>query len=276
MSSRRFLRVVEVFPPGAAGGPSGVGELVSAQKWVSEVWKVVPYADVVMVAELGTRGSRPTTIEPSALLASTLGVRVLPVVSAALTGKGAFSAAVREAISKGIKGIVPVWGDRGKSPKEGGFVGLWEAVTAARDIAMDHGGDFLIMAPANLSKFGRSKHLKLLSSRLENGADYLLAQPPTMDSEEAFALHQKALKDSGLMEKVIPQVFPFKDWEDVKKCRQKFGWEVPGRMAQVAARGEEALLDEAALVARRLRQEGFAGVYLSTRGRPELAARVLR
>ncbi|MDA4119273.1 MAG: hypothetical protein OK436_01675, partial [Thaumarchaeota archaeon] len=111
-------------------------------------------------------------------------------------------------------------------------------------------------------------------SRLRAGADYLLAQPPSLDSD-TLDRQVLGLERSGIKDKVLLNVFPFKDSKDLEYCERYFGWKFPKHFRELAASGESALLNEARNVVRRLRNEGFPGFYVSTRGNPSIARSLL-
>jgi len=121
---------------------------------------------------------------------------------------------------------------------------------------------------------GQEKGDAQAKSRLEAGADYLLAQPPTFDSD-TLDKHLSRLEKSGIRDKVLLNVFPFKDSKDLDYCERYFGWKFPGHFRELAESGESALLKEQRNVVRRLRNGGFPGFYVSTRGNPSVARSLL-
>ena len=78
-----------------------------------------------------------------------------------------------------------------------------------------------------------------------------------------------------MRKKVLLNAFPFRNKEDVDACRAKFGWNIPAVVDKLAGEGEARLLKESKLVVEKLRENGLPGVYVSTRGRPELARFIL-
>jgi hypothetical protein len=85
----------------------------------------------------------------------------------------------------------------------------------------------------------------------------------------------RTLRERKLDSRVLLNVFPFRSRDDIDYCRKKFGWDIPSHLDAIAAKGEPELLKEAKRVADRLRAVGCQGVYVSTRGRPELARFIL-
>ncbi|MDG6938570.1 MAG: hypothetical protein JRN42_08565, partial [Nitrososphaerota archaeon] len=152
---------------------------------------------------------------------------------------------------------------------------LAEVVAHARGLADRAGGKCRIFAPVNIAKLDGARGVELAKSRIREGADYLLAQPPTVDAGPTLRFHEKILSKLGLKDRVIPNVFPFRDPADIEYCRKRFGWSIPPRMDEIAKGGEAELLKEAKKAAAGLAESGFSGVYVSTRGRPELARFIL-
>jgi hypothetical protein len=83
------------------------------------------------------------------------------------------------------------------------------------------------------------------------------------------------LEKAGLKDKVLLNVFPFKDEADVISCEKYFGWKLPASLRKAAASGEGKLLEMERKVIQRLKDEKFPGVYLTTRGVPGNAEKLL-
>jgi hypothetical protein len=78
-----------------------------------------------------------------------------------------------------------------------------------------------------------------------------------------------------MRDSVLPGVFPFRSAPDVARCEAFFGWALPKSLHRVARAGKEALNEEASRVVKELRTQGYPGVYVSTRGTPLTARRLL-
>jgi hypothetical protein len=115
----------------------------------------------------------------------------------------------------------------------------------------------------------------LARQRLKAGTSYLLAQPPTTDSEDTFERHAVNLQKAGLKDRVLLSIFPLCDTGDVRETEKYFGWTFPKSLHRAAVKGESSLLKMQRDVVRRLREEGFPGVYLSTRGNLGIAEKLL-
>ena len=83
------------------------------------------------------------------------------------------------------------------------------------------------------------------------------------------------MKKQHLEKKVLHNIFPFRSRADIDACRARFGWDLPKELDTLALEGEPRLLREARGVVEALEAEKLAGVYVSTRGKPELARYIL-
>ena len=279
---RGFLSIVEVFPPSFGGAEKEpvLGLRQKTRDFVERVRRIQPYADVVLVADVKDASrAKFSPVHAAALLRDETGVDAVPVVTARDSNRQAVTSSIVTALSLGLRGVMLVWGDR-YGEEEGvrnvyDFGSLSEVVAHARGLADRAGGKCRIFAPVNIAKLGGDRGVELAKSRIREGADYLLAQPPTVDAGPTLRSHEKILSKLGLKDRVIPNVFPFRDPADIEYCRKRFGWSIPPRMDEIAKGGEAELLKEAKKAAAGLAESGFSGVYVSTRGRPELARFIL-
>ena len=91
-----------------------------------------------------------------------------------------------------------------------------------------------------------------------------------------FPEHLRLLDGQRLRKNVLLNVFPFRDKEDIEACRARFGWKISDVADRLAAEGGEArLIKESKKVVEKMRESGLPGVYVSTRGKPELARFIL-
>jgi len=137
------------------------------------------------------------------------------------------------------------------------------------------GSSIRLFAPVDLIGLATPRGVNLAKHRLGAGADFLLAQPPTTDAGRTFDHHASLLEGSGLKDSVLLNVFPFRNEKDIKDYERYFGWRLPKSLHQAAGSGEASLIKEEKKVIRRLRAEKFPGVYLTTRGTPAVAGRLL-
>jgi 5,10-methylenetetrahydrofolate reductase len=278
-----FTSLVEVFPPVFYISETTEPVLGLRQKtrdFVERVRRVQHVADSVLVADVKDASRmKLSTIQSASILREETGVDAIPVITARDSNRQAVVSSLLTAYSLGITGIMLVWGDRydeGEGPKNVyDFKSLSELIGLAQTLGERSGIKCRLFAPVDLTAIGTERGLRLAKERINSGADMLLAQPPTTDSVATLQKHARLVKKAGLTGKVMLNVFPFRDADDVESCRTKFGWELPKRLDSIARGGERALLSEARRVADAIQRSGLPGVYVTTRGRPEVARFIL-
>jgi 5,10-methylenetetrahydrofolate reductase len=274
-----FLRIVEVFPPTFPVSSKENGSVALEEKtesFIEGVRSIRDLADIFLVASLKNPESlRLSSIEAARLLQDRLRVDAAPVVIVRDTNRLQFLSMVLTAVSLDFAAMMIAWGDNypdsARTTNVRDFSDLGEAIREANTVRRRARGSMKYFAPVDLQL---RKREALGKSRLVAGADYLLAQPPSFDSDTLDQQSSK-LERLGIRNKVIPNVFPFKDAKDLEYCEKYFGWRFPKHFRNVATKGGSALLKEERNVVRRLRDEGFPGVYVSTRGHPPLARSLL-
>jgi 5,10-methylenetetrahydrofolate reductase len=282
-ASNSFLRIVEVFPPSFSADDSRepvIGLRQKSRDFVERVRRIQSMADAILVADVkDTSRLKLSSVHSAAMLREQIGVDAIPVITARDSNRPAVASAIMTAFSLGLGQIMLAWGDRYTETEAGAnvydFGSLSEVIALAKKLAERAGVAGRILAPVDISSLSGPRGQELAASRLRSGADLLLAQPPTTDARSTLSRHESILRRLQLKSKVLPNVFPFRDPDDIRACRAKFGWNLPDRLMEVASHGEAGLLKEARGVAEKLRDLGFPGVYVSTRGRPELARFVL-
>lgn len=278
----KFLRVVEVLPPRppashskGAGSAGGDG----FEAFAEESLAARPYADIFLVANLPGTRLRPTdTVRPATLLQDRLGVVAAPVLVVRDQTRAQLLSSVYHCFSSGLGSMMLAWGDdlppvKSRNTRE--FLSLAAAVRAASLLKSKARSDATLLAPVNLDLLDRPRGIELAKGRIAAGADFLLAQPPTTDPEDTFDRHRSLIEGAGLRGRVLLNVFPFRSPGEVSHYARKFGWSLPDSLRRAAARGEGVLTGLERRVVRRLRDERFPGVYISTRGFPDIARRLL-
>ncbi len=256
-----------------------IGLRQKTHDFVERVRRIQNLSDAFLLADVKDPGRMklPTVLSASILRERT-GVEAIPVITARDSNKTAVMGSLLSAYSLGLTTIALVWGDRyeEEGPKNVyDFRSLAELIRLARKLAERCGSKCRVLAPVDLPALATEKGLRLARERLNSGADMLLAQPPTTDSLTALPRHIRLIERAGLQGKVLLNVFPFRSDKDIEACREKFGWELPRRLDAIGRKGESALLSEARKVANAIDRRGFPGVYVSTRGRPEVAKFIL-
>jgi hypothetical protein len=282
-SKESFTSLVEVFPPVFSTSESKEPTLGLRQKtrdFVQRVRRIQHLADSVLVADVKDASRmKLSTVLSASILREETGIDAIPVITARDSNRPTIESTLLTAFSLGLTGIMLVWGDRygtGEGPKNVyDFKSLSELIGLARSLAERSGTRCRILAPVDLTGLNTKKGLGLAKGRIAKGADLLLAQPPTTDSISSLPGHVRLVQKAGLTGRVLLNVFPFRDAQDVEACRAKFGWELPSRLDSIALRGESALLSEARRVADAAQRRGLPGIYVTTRGKPELARFIL-
>lgn len=278
-----FLRVVDVLPPiFPASARKGDDLRIDAEmeRFTEEVRSVRDFADVFLVANVKNPGLlKLDTLRAATMLRETLGVEAAPVIVVRDQNRAQFLASVLTGFSMELSWMMIAWGDDYQASANvtnvRDFASLAEAIRTASLVRSRAHAPTRLLAPVDLRSLGGRKGVALARGRLRAGAEILLAQPPTTDADESFDQHASAARDAGLERKVLPNVFHFRDEKDVRRYERLFGWRLPKRLHEAAARGEDHLIELEREVVRRLREEGYPGVYLSTRGDPALAERIL-
>lgn len=270
-----FLRVVELLPPFFPDSAGRFSVKEKLDRFVDDAKSIRGAADVFLVANVkGPRLVRVSTLEAAAMLRERLDVEAAPVLVVRDQNRQEFKASVLTSVARGLKSVMVAWGD--DYPKSAGstnvrdYRNLAQAIKEASALTRRARSSTVFFAPVDVDSLAHPKGVALAKGRLRAGADLLLAQPPTTDPGMTFDRHASLLERAGLRSKTLLNVFPFKDVEDVNRYEKLFGWKLKGLHA--AALGGEA--DLTALekgVIRRLRREGFPGVYVTTRGTPRVA-----
>lgn len=278
-----FSSLIEVFPPSFAASESTEPLLGLSQKtrdFVERVRRIQHLADSFLIADVKDPSKmKLSTVISASILRERIGVDAIPVIAARDSNRPTVVSSLLTAFSLGLRSVMLVWGDRygeDEGPKNVyDFKSLSQLIGLARDLSERSGTRCRILAPIDLTSLDTEKGLKLAKERIASGADLLLAQPPTTDSQSALPRHSGLVERAGLAGKVLLNVFPFRNAEDVAACRAKFGWELPNRLDTIARKGENALLSEAKQVADAVQRRGLPGIYVTTRGKPEIARFIL-
>jgi 5,10-methylenetetrahydrofolate reductase len=278
-----FTRLIEVFPPNfslEAGKEPLIGLKQKMRDTVARVKKIENLADAILVADMKDQGKlQVASIYTAAVLRDELGIEVIPVIPTRDMNKKAIRTAFLTCLSMGLESVSVVWGDR-YGPEDGArnvydYSTLAATVEDLRTLADRADIPATLLAPVNITATSTKRGMRLAETRLKAGADCLLAQPPTSDVSHTLAKHVELLKKTGLEKKVLHNVFPFRSKEDIEACRVRFGWDLPKELDNIALDGERRLLREARAVVEALEAQKLPGVYVSTRGRPELARYIL-
>jgi 5,10-methylenetetrahydrofolate reductase len=246
---------------------------------VERIRRIQELSDSFLLADVkDSSRMKLSTVLAASILRDRIGVDAIPVITARDSNRQAVLTSLLSAFSLGLSSIMLVWGDRYEEhgPKNVyDFVSLAEMLKLARSLAERCGTKCRLLAPVDLTSLRTERGLKLARQRVASGADMLLAQPPTTDSVSVLQEHLRLIKKANLEGRVLLNIFPFRDSKDIESCRRKFGWALPKRLDAIGRKGESALLSEARRVAEAIERRGLPGVYVTTRGRPEVARFIL-
>ena len=277
-----FLRVVEVFPPlfpSSRRKEDHIDFEHSLERFLDGVRTVRTHADVILIADVkNTKLLKFSALEAAALLKERLRVEVAPVLVARDSNRPRFLSSVLTGMSMELDYLMFAWGDvypsAARATNVRDFRSLAEALREADLLRTRARAATRFFAPVNVEGLATPGEVARARGRLRAGADYLLAQPPTSDVE-ALDRHANLLLQAKLKDRVLLNVFPFRDLKDVMECETYFGWRLPESLHRTAERGGRALLEAEREVVVALRDRGFPGVYLNTRGTPAVAERLL-
>lgn len=279
-----FTTMVEIFPPNFSAEMAKeplLGLRQKTQDIVARMKKVEHLADCILVADMKDVGRlKLSSVYTAATLKQELDIEVIPVIGARDSNRSAVRTLFLSALSYGLDSVMLVWGDKyaegDGSSNVYDYPSLSAVVKEMRELADRANVKATILAPVNVAALGTKKGDEIALSRIKSGADCLLAQPPTTDVTDTLARHEKALEEKELKNRVLLNVFPFTSKEDIDACRKRFGWDISASLDRMAVEGGEArLLKESRSVVEKMRDDRLPGVYVSTRGKPELARFIL-
>jgi 5,10-methylenetetrahydrofolate reductase len=278
-----FTTIVEVFPPTfSVEDPKEplLGLRQKTRDLVARVRKVENLADAIMVSDLKDLDRlKLSSVFTAAILKEELGVEVFPVLTARDVNRPALRTTILTSITLGLDSMMLVWGDRFGSKDNAknvyDYAGLADVISDVRSLSYRSDCNATIVAPVDLSLLESQRGVEMANSRLSEGADFLMAQPPTTDEVHTLGSQINTLDRTGLNVKVMLNVFPFRSKDDMDSCSARFGWKIPPEMDDLAKEGQASLLRAARRAVDKIRELDLSGVFVSTRGRPELARFIL-
>jgi 5,10-methylenetetrahydrofolate reductase len=278
-----FTTLIEVFPPNFSAETAReplIGIKQKMRDMIARVRRIEDLADAILVTDQKDPSRlQLASVYTSAVLKDELGTEVIPVVPMRDMNRKAVRTTFLTCLSLGLESVSLVWGDR-YGNGDGfrnvyDFRSLAEALSEVRGLAERSDVSATLLAPVDISALGGKRGARMAADRLSSGADVLLAQPPTSDVAYTLEKHMERLSANHLEHRVLPNIFPFRSREDIVACRERFGWDLPRALETIAEEGEPGLLREARAVAEAAKERGLPGIYVSTRGKPELARYIL-
>jgi 5,10-methylenetetrahydrofolate reductase len=274
-----FLRVVELLPPLFPASRSGKDNFDLEETvglFLEEARSLRRHSDVLLVADVkNPRLLKFSSLEAASLLQERLGVVAAPVLVVRDFGRHQFLSSVLTGLSK-FRYLLLAWGDDypAGATNVRDFSSLAETIREAAILRERAGATAKFFAPVDVNSLATAKGAARARGRVRAGADYLLAQPPTTDLGD-LDRHARLLREVGLEDRVLLNVFPFKDPKDVRECERYFGWRLPRSLKLRAKRGRDSLFETEREVVREIRGAGLPGVYVNARGIPGIAAGLL-
>lgn len=275
--------MVEVLPPlfpvsENAADPIALDSKI--ERFTEEVRSIRDIADMFLIANVKNQSMlRIDTVHVAIMLQEFLHVQAAPVIVVRDHKRAQFLSTILAAFASRLRSLMIVWGDdlplHNVRSDATDYSGLADAIAEASVIRLRARAPTKFFAPVNLESLSSSKGVLMAKGRLKAGAEILLAQPPTTDAGKTFDRHLSLIESAGLKDRVILNVFPFKDDEDAIHYEKMFGWKLSKTLHEAAKGGSASLLERNREVVRRSEAMGLPGIYLSTRGEPLLAERIL-
>ena len=277
-----FVRAVEIFPPlfpRTAGSDSRIDLEHGIDLLIDDARRVRKFADILLVADVkNPRLLKLSTIEAAAMLRERVRVDVAPVLVVRDFNRSQFLSAVLTCLSRQLGHLMFAWGDDyaagSGATNVRDFATLAQSIREATLLRKRAAAPTRFLAPVNVELLSSKGEVTRARERLRAGSEYLLAQPPTTDLQ-SLERHEALLRGAGLRDRVLLNVFPFKDFNDVRECEAYFGWNLPHSLHRIAEKGQKALFETEREVVTSIRSRGLPGIYLNTRGIPSLAERFL-
>ncbi len=282
-----FLQTVELWPPGFSSG-SGPHSLEDQFSWLCERLEILgEYFDAFHVADLNTPSRRylDSVLTAVQLRQRFRWLELAPTVCARDRNRKALEEAISSALFFGMDNIILVRGDPFPSgPKRmprnvydvAGVSGL---VRLARRVQKSIGLDELcLLSPIDLTRIGDESYLEVVKDRERATSDVFLSQIFTGEPEDYLLLVDR-LRSEGIRSPVLHNVFPFLSFDDAAKLSRRFGFKVPRAfLSELKESGASAGIRSASRFRDALESNRgkVNGVFVSSRGEPELALRLAR
>jgi 5,10-methylenetetrahydrofolate reductase len=277
-----FVCVVELFPPlfpYSQRKESQIDFEQGIRRFIDQARSVGGIADIILIADVKDPNLlKLSAVEAAVLLKERAGIDAAPVLVLRDSNRKTFLSSVLTCFSLELGHLMFAWGDdylpRSGSSNVRDFTSLAQSIGEAAQLRRRARMRTKFLAPVNVERLSSKGEGARARDRLRAGAEYLLAQPPTTDLK-TLERHGTLLRETKLWDRVLLNVFPFKDSEDVRECEAYFGWRLPKSLRDTAEKGHRALFEAEREVVGALRDQRFAGIYLNTRGTPGLAKQLL-
>jgi 5,10-methylenetetrahydrofolate reductase len=211
-------------------------------------------------------------------------LEVIPTLTARDRNKRALSGTLASILNSNIENLILALGDRYKGIEREYASNVYdigklsELLLEARQIEGRFDDAHLcLLCPINLTRVRDDRYLRIIAGREEAGADIFLAQTylgPIDTYLEAIDI----VRSQGIESPILHNVFPFLSYEDALDVSRRFGFEVSkGSLSRLKEGGPNEGIRLAAEFRDILQSHRgkINGVYVSSRGEPELAIRII-
>lgn len=287
LSSTDFLQTVELWPPGFVSG-SDHNRLDDQFEWLCERIEILgEYFDAFHVADLNTPSRRylDSVLTAIQLKGRFRWLEVAPTVCARDRNKKALEEAISSALFFGIDNLILVRGDPFPKGWKGAPRNVYDVPSVAdlerlaRRVQSNIGiEEVSLLTPIDLTKLGDEGYLSVIKERERATSDVFLSQIYTGEPEEYLELVD-GLRSEGVRSPVLHNVFPFLSYDDAVSLSERFGFKVPRQvLSDLRASGAAAGVRIASRFRSALESNRgkVNGVFISSRGEPELALRLAR
>lgn len=280
-----FVQTVELWPPGFAIG--GGSQVLDRQfGWLSERLEILgEYFDAFHIADLRVPGRRYLdSVTTSIRLKEKFPwLEVAATVSARDRNRKALQESIATALYFGLDDLILVRGDpltsadRSKNVYDVGRVS--DLVEIARDVQKwTSAGELCLMTPLDMVKSKDAEYLETIKQRERAGSDVFLTQMFAGEPEEYLEMLDR-VRAEGVRSPILHNVFPLYSYEDAMEISKRFGLPVAKRVLKELKEGGPAAGIKAATRFREAMQSNKGkvnGIFVSSRGEPELAIRLIR
>lgn len=278
-----FLKIIEVIPPLFPISKDTEDPIAldsKMERFMEEVRSIRDFADIFLVANVKNQSMlKIDNVHVAITLQDFLRVEAAPVIVVRDHNRSGFLSTTLAAVEAGLKSLMIAWGDdypaSANLTNVRDYSTLADAIAEVSTVRSRARAPTKFFAPVNIESLSSARGIAMAKRRLEAGADVLLAQPPTTDAGKTFERHLSLIESAGLKEEVILNVFPFKNDDDARHYEEIFGWKLSNALHEEAKGNPATLLANEREVVRRSREEGLRGIYVSTRGEPVFAERIL-
>ncbi|MDG6997317.1 MAG: methylenetetrahydrofolate reductase [Nitrososphaerota archaeon] len=290
VSSRNFLRIVELFPPGIPA-PRLISETQKFdlsskfERLVENITSLEPLADAFSLPELNN-GDRIhlNSVAVAAELNRRTGNVVIPTLTLRDMNRQLLMGSIAFAIFAGMQNLQIVRGDPYDKEKKDNPKNVYD-VKRVSDLAREIRNleshlsvreKLCLIAPINLFKLGDSDYIEVIRHRERAGIDIFVAESLFEDVETHLNRVSK-LRRHGISAPIIHNIFPLRSYEDALTCKNKFGWRISEEeLRKLKVGGADYGIEQA-----RKRYQGLLekkeisqGACISTRGNIEIVRQI--